>query len=120
MSDYKKAKFKKSKSKSKSKSTKQPKKLIENIKNRLSRSSYKSKGQIGGDCTPSTSGDFDNMIGQLTCMIEEGIQSITSGIETAYSVITLPADLEWDMNRPNEPMPSNTPIPTLHVPSFPI
>jgi hypothetical protein len=60
------------------------------------------------------------MIGQLTCMIEEGIKSIGSGIETAYSVITLPADLAWDMERPNEPMPSNTHIPELHVPSFPI
>jgi hypothetical protein len=88
-------------------------KLLKNIKKRIK--TKKTNKQIGGDCTPSADGSFDNLIGQLVCMIGEGIQAIGSGVETAYSVMTLPADLAWDLERPNEPMPSNTIIPKLPI-----
>lgn len=67
-------------------------------------------GQSGGGCHLSSHGSFGNVVGQLACMIEQGVEAIITGIDTAYSVITLPADLAWDLEKPNEPMPQNTPV----------
>lgn len=63
-----------------------------------------------GGCTMSSDGSFDNLVDQLSCMVQSGVKAITTGIDTAYSVITLPGDLAWDMERPNEPLPANTAI----------
>jgi len=66
--------------------------------------------QSGGGCSLSSSGSFGNVIDQLGCMVVEGVESIVYGLKLAESVITLPGDLAWDFERPNEPMPSNTPV----------
>lgn len=98
-----------------------PVKLLQNIKNRIKKMSVNHKvkvNQKGGDITditPSSDGSFDNLINQLIGVISQGIESIGSGVETAYSVMTLPADLAWDLERPNEPIPGNTLIPKLPI-----
>lgn len=85
--------------------TKRNRLLINRIKKRIKTE----LGQAGG-CSLSSHGSFGNVANQLGCMVGTGVQAIVKGIDSAYSVITLPADLAWDFQRPNEPMPSNTPI----------
>lgn len=63
-----------------------------------------------GGCNLDSSGNFGNMISQLGCMVEQGVDSIVTGANLAVSIFTLPSDLSWDLERPNEPLPSNTPI----------
>jgi type 1 glutamine amidotransferase len=74
----------------------------------------KNGNQIGGlSCNSdnlSSSGNFKNMIDQLACVVVNGIDAMVDGLHTAESVLTLPGDLAWDFERPNQPMPENTPI----------
>jgi hypothetical protein len=79
-------------------------------KSKHNKNREKNREKKGGSCNFSSSGSFRNMADQLGCMVVSGVDSIVKGVESAYSVITLPYDLAWDFERPNQPMPQNTPI----------
>lgn len=85
-------------------------KKIDILKRRVQRRVKKELEQSGGGCSLSSHGSFGNVVDQLGCMVVDGVESIIYGIRFAESVITLPGDLAWDFERPNEPMPSNTPV----------
>ena len=53
---------------------------------------------------------FGAIISNLTNMIVNSGSAIVNGIEAAVSVATLPRDFASIVNKPNEPLPSNTPI----------
>ena len=82
-----------------------------NVLNRLK----KEVGQKGGSAGLrenqfSSDGTFINMVTQLSYMIENGVSSIIDGVGAIKSVVTLPSDFMSITEKPNEPLPTNTPI----------
>lgn len=75
-------------------------------------------GCIRGNCFNS-SGSFVNMVKQLSYFIGNSVVGITDGIDTVYSIVTLPSDLGHNLGKPSEPLPSNTPIAKLLKPPEP-
>jgi phage-related protein len=56
----------------------------------------------------SNSGNFGNMITQLSYFIENSVAGIVDGIYAVYSVEQIPGDLNHILGKKNEPLPSNT------------
>jgi hypothetical protein len=85
------------------------KSTLNKIMKRIKKKFNKTKNQKGGRQLDS-SGSIGNMIGQIIGMIENGVQGMITGVEATWDMISLPGDLAWDLNRPNEPLPTNTPV----------
>ena len=88
------------------------KKISKKVQNRLKNEVYQKGGDVAGlrENRFSDSGNFVNMINQLSYMVVNGVASIVDGVSAVESVLTLPSDLSSITDKPNEPLPSNTPI----------
>jgi len=89
---------------------KQHKEIVTRVRKRLQNELKQSGGDGLRQNNFSNSGSFGNMITQLAYFIENGVASIVDGITATYSVVTLPGDLGHILGKPNEPLPSTTPI----------
>lgn len=58
----------------------------------------------------SSSASIGNLAKQIMGAVENNIAAVSDGICAVGSVISLPSDLGHDLGKPNEPLPSNTPI----------
>jgi len=85
------------------------KKIAFNVKKKLLQNKIK-KGGGPRENNFSSSGNFGNMINQLSNMIENGVAGIVDSVNAVYSAVTLPNDMISIVEKPNEPLPSNTPI----------
>ncbi len=85
-----------------------PKELMIRVQKRIDREYGSSNIQKGG--TLSSEGSFGNMVTQLFYFIENGIDAAANGIKSVISIVELPGDMAYDLDRPNEPLPSNTPL----------
>ena len=88
---------------------KEYKKIAKRVKNKIK----KMKKQKGGgprENNFNSSGNFGNMVNQLANMIENGVAGIVDSVNVVYSAVTLPSDMISIVDKPNEPLPSNTPI----------
>lgn len=68
------------------------------------------KKQKGGLPPFRSSGSFSAMVDDMVGMLESGVHGIIDGFKAGYSILTLPTDLYHDLERPNPPLPENTPI----------
>ena len=89
--------------------------IVRRVKKRLEKE-IKQKGGFGPRENNFVSGieggteAFGAIISNLTNMIINGGSAIVNGIEAVVSIATLPQDLSSIVGKPNEPLPSNTPI----------
>lgn len=59
----------------------------------------------------STDGSISNGVTQIANSIENIFYSITNAIDATVRIIELPSAFSSIVNKPNEPLPSNVPIP---------
>jgi hypothetical protein len=86
------------------------KNIVKKVKKRLNKEIFQSGGFGPRENNFNDNGNFGNLITQITYLVVNGIASIVDGGNAAYSVFTLPADFMDISGKPNEPLPSNTPI----------
>jgi thiamine pyrophosphokinase len=97
------------------KDVKDVKKIVRRVKERIA----KELGQNGGfgpredhfvSGIEGGTKAFGAIISNLTNMIINSGSAIANGVEAAVSIATLPRDFSSIVDKPNEPLPSNTPI----------